>query len=366
MRNQLIIGSILLILILLSVPTINADKTNSKLIRELSPIDSFHPDNNLTYKEWHYFNIIDEDSDLKFFVTFNIGGNLSDYLYSYATVLMAYDLGVSEGMSIDEVLILNTTYSNETPDIEINNSYVKLLPNGYEVYAKSTSPEEIVFSATFIPMASPSTVFNGTIGNSGVMNWVTAAPVCKVNGNLTINGTVYSLDGVRGYHDHNWGRWMWCDNIGWDWGQAIELNDEADTDVGRYGITIGRLTNGSHTMDGTTRLQIWKNKKQIAAFDKVTFSYNFGPYPPSPPYPYYPLLINATAESDGDLITSTFVTTMAVPIPLPYENQQGYLTIWELTGNYNVSGIIDGKPIYFQAEGFAEYVYGIPYTPYDL
>jgi hypothetical protein len=340
MRNQLIIGSILLILILLSVPTINADKTNSKLIRELSPIDSFHPDNNLIYKEWHYFNIIDEDPDLKFFVTFK------------------YDIGVSDGMSIDEVPILYATYSNETPDIEINNSYVKLLPNGYEVYAKSTSPEEIIFSATFIPMASPSTVFNGTIGNYGEMNWVTAAPVCKVNGNLIINGIVYSLDGVRGYHDHNWGRWMWCDDIGWDWGQAIEPNDEADTDVGRYGMTIGRLTNGSHTMDGTSRLQIWKNKQQSAAFDNVTFSYDFGTYP----YPY-PLLINATAKYDGDSITSIFETSKGLPIKIEYENYKGNLTIWELTGNYTVSGIIDGKQIYFRAGGFAEYVYGIPNIP---
>ena len=349
MRNQLIIGSILLILILLSVPTINADKTNSKLIRELSPIDSFHPDNNLIYKEWHYFNIIDEDPDLKFFVTFNIGGNLSNASESYSHVLMAYDIENDVNMSVNSYSILDTNYSTETPDVEINNSYVKLLPKGYEVYAESTDGK-IVFSATFIPKASPSTVFNGIIGNSGEMNWVTAAPVCKVNGNLTIDGTVYSLDGVRGYHDHNWGRWTWCDNIGWDWGQVIELNDEEDdTDVGRYGMTIGRLTNGSHTMDGTSRLQIWKNKKQIAAFDNVTFSYDYGTYPCPP-------LINATAKSGEDFITSIFVTSKGLPIYIGQLSGEGCnSTIWELTGNYTVSGTIDGKPIYFQAEGFAEY-----------
>ena len=359
MRNQLIIGNIFLIIILLSVPTINADKTNSNLIRELSPIDSFHPDNNLIYKEWHYFNIIDEDPDLKFFVTFNIGGNLSDPSQSYSHVLMAYDINNIAGMSVNRDFI-EYTYSNETPDVEINNSYVKLLPNGYDVYAESTDGK-IVFSATFIPMASPSTVFSGLIGDSGEMNWVTAAPVCKVNGDLTINGIVYSLDGVRGYHDHNWGRWMWCDNIGWDWGQAIEPNDEADTDVDRYGMTIGRLTNSPHTMDGISRLQIWKNKKQIAAFNNVIFSYDFGTYPFLYPYP---LLINATAKSDdGDSITSIFETSRGLPIEIEYEIGEGNLTIWELTGNYTISGIIDGKPIYFQAGGFAEYVYGIPNIP---
>ena len=356
MRNKLIIGNIILIIILLSVPTINADKTNSNLIRELSPIDSFHPDNNLIYKEWHYFNIIDDDPDLKFFVTFNIGGNVSNPYESYSQVLMAYDINNNVDMSVNSYSIVDTYYSNETPDVEINNSYVKLLPNGYEVYAESTDGN-IVFSATFIPKASPSTVFSGTIGNYGQMNWVTAAPVCKVNGNLRINGTVYSLDGVRGYHDHNWGRWTWCDNIGWDWGQAIEPNDEdeADTDVGRYGMTIGRLTNGPHTMDGTSRIQIWKNKKQIAAFDNMIFSYDFGTYPNLYPYP---LLINATAESEGDSITSIFETSKGLPINIGQLSGEGCnLIIWELTGYYNVSGTIDGKAFNFRAEGFAEYVY---------
>ncbi|HIH86299.1 MAG TPA: hypothetical protein HA304_00130 [Methanosarcinales archaeon] len=348
MRNQLIIGNIFIIIMLLLVPTINADKTNSNLIRELSTIDSFHPDNNLTYKEWHYFNIIDEDPDLKFFVTFNIGGNVSNPYESYSNVLMAYDINNNVGQSVNSCSIVDTYYSNETPDVEINNSYVKLLPNGYEVYAESTDGN-IVFSATFIPMASPSTVFSGLIGDSGEMNWVTAAPVCKVNGDLTINGMVYSLDGVRGYHDHNWGRWTWCDNIGWDWGQAIEPNDEADTDVGRYGMTIGRLTNGSHTMDGISRLQIWKNKKQIAAFNNVIFSYDYGT-DPCPP------LINATAKSGEDFITSIFETSKGLPIEIGKLSGEGCnSTIWELTGNYTVSGTIDGKPIYFQAEGFAEY-----------
>lgn len=358
MRNQLIIGNIFLIIILLSVPTINADKTNSNLIRELSLIDSFHPDNNLIYKEWHYFNIIDEDPDLKFFVSFNIGGNLANPSQSYSHVLMAYDINNNVGMSVNRDFI-EYTYSNETPDVKINNSYVKLLPSGYEVYAESTDGN-IVFSATFIPKASPSTVFHGTIGNYGQMNWVTAAPVCKVNGNLRINGTVYSLDGVRGYHDHNWGRWTWCDNIGWDWGQVIELNDEEDdTDVGRYGMTIGRLTNGPHTMDGTSRLQIWKNKKQISAFDDVTFDYNFSyemPYPPVTIEMPYPMIINATAKSGEDSITSIFETSKGLPIYVGYLTGEGCnSTIWELTGNYNVSGTIDGKPFNFQAEGFAEY-----------
>jgi len=33
-----------------------------------------------------------------------------------------------------------------------------------------------------------------------------------------------------------------------------------------------------------------------------------------------------------------------------------YLVIWELTGTYEVSGCIDGKPVSYTSEGFMEYV----------
>ena len=360
MKNQSIILVIFLVLALLVGPVANADKSNADLVQKLSALDSFHPElSNDSYKEWHYFNIIDEANDLKFFVTFIVGGNQtgSTVPNGYGTVLMAYMIGDEMGGTQEYYSIQSVDVSDDSPDLTFNESnYVRLMPNGYRVNAEINGtdvygyPIHIIYDATYIPKAEPSLIFNGLIGDApGDMNWVSAAPACRVEGSLTINGEEYNLDGIRGYHDHNFGNWDWGDNIGWDWGQAIEMNDdEPDTDVGRYTIVLGRLTDGSHTSDTGNRLLLWKNKAQIGIFQNVEFEYAM-----TEAYPY-PEYINATAQSGDDSVTSVFHTSSAMPIiidpNLPF-------TIWELTGIYTVTGTIDGKSINFCTEGFAEYAY---------
>jgi hypothetical protein len=363
MKKQSVIIYIILILILSSIPIISTAEPNSKLIRELSIIDSFHPGlSNDSYKEWHYFNFIDEENDTKFFVAFLIAGNLTNPLQSYGSIIMAYNIEDNFGGSHANYPILDIEYSSDSPDLIISNNYVELLPNGYKIHAEGTisssgeneDPIPIIFDATYIPMAEPTSIFQGTIGESYVnnMNWVSAAPACKVIGNLIIDEVEYPLNGVRGYHDHNWGTWSWGDNIGWDWGQAIEANnDDVDTDVGRYCLVLGRLTDSFHSSENENgnRLLLWKNKDQIAVFDTVDFEYEWvGPYPST---------ITATAEDDsGNSIISTFSTSNAIPLEL-CEPLSLCTTILELTGTYDVYGTIDGKPINFQAAGFAEYCY---------
>jgi hypothetical protein len=367
MKKQSVFTYLILILTLSSIPIISTAEPNSKLVRELSFIDSFHPEfSGDSYKEWHYFNFIDEENDLKFFVTFLIAGTLDNPLQSYGSTIMAYSIDENFGGSSVPYSILEIEYSSDSPDIIISNNYVdnyvELLPNGYKVHAEGIIlpsvedeyPIPIIFDATYIPMAEPTSIFQGTIGGESFdddINWVSAAPACKVIGNLIIGEDDYSLDGVRGYHDHNWGTWSWGDNIGWDWGQAIEANNgDADTDVGRYCIVLGRLTDSLHLSENEDRLLLWKNKHQIAVFEEVTFGYDR-------PYPYFST-ITATAEDDsGNSITSIFTISNAIPLELcdPLIPQTSCTTILELTGTYDVSGTIDGKTINFQAAGFAEY-----------
>ncbi|MCK4938509.1 MAG: hypothetical protein KAR85_07885 [Methanosarcinales archaeon] len=355
MKNQSIILVIFLVLALLVVPVANADKSNANLVQELSALDSFHPElSNDSYKEWHYFNIIDETNDLKFFVTFNVGGNQTEST-GYGIVLMAYMIGDYPSATQEYYSIQSIDVSDDSPDLTFNdNNYVRLMPNGYRVNAEINgtdvygNPIHIIYDATYIPKADPTQIFNGDIGDTpGDMNWVSAAPACKVEGSLTINEVKYNLDGVRGYHDHNFGIWDWGDNIGWDWGQAIEMNyDDPDTDVGRYTIVLGRLTDGSHIPDTGNRLLLWKNKAQIGIFQNVEFKYVM--------MGLYPEYITATAQSDVDSVTSVFHTSSAMPIRIDPNLD---FIIWELTGIYTVTGTIDGKSINFCTEGFAEYAY---------
>ena len=39
-----------------------------------------------------------------------------------------------------------------------------------------------------------------------------------VCGSVSVAGRALDLSGATAYHDHNWGRWHWGDDLGWEWG----------------------------------------------------------------------------------------------------------------------------------------------------
>src|SRR5690606_11476153 len=50
----------------------------------------------------------------------------------------------------------------------------------------------------------------------GWISWY-VVPRLAVTGHLAVGDTRLDLAAASAYHDHNWGRWHWGDDIGWDW-----------------------------------------------------------------------------------------------------------------------------------------------------
>jgi hypothetical protein len=75
----------------------------------------------------------------------------------------------------------------------------------------------------------------------GAHGWVSGyvVPVFAgvVDGSLTIDGATLPLDGVVGYHDHNWGFW---EGVRWQWGQVAH---------GDLSIVYGRVFPPSSVAD---------------------------------------------------------------------------------------------------------------------
>lgn len=332
---------------------------------ELSSLDSFHPPISgdpriLMYKEWHYFNFLDDKQNLSFITTLTLGGNISDPAMSSAIVLMNYTTPDKNDLMLDVYPVSLAKWSDKSPDLRIARSYVELTEEGYHVHVESKDAHSVL-DAIFKPEADPAPVFNAMVDPSRVINWIVASPKMKVNGELTINkGTpsekTYSLKNVKGYHDHNWGYWLWQDDLGWDWGQASEIKYLNDNNPGKYTFSFGNITNNNHTESKATVLEVWKNRKIISAFrnDEVRIHRDrmmtLSQLPNNP----FPLVTVLNAKSGDEWITLVFTTEHVTPIMLPVPG--GYRIIWELTGEYNVSGYIDGKPLSYHTKGYLEYV----------
>ena len=352
------------ILLFFAASNVALAKEGGSLIDQLSEIDVFHPpsmdDPRIPlYNEWHYFNVIDEEQNLSFVTTLKLNGDIYNGPYSpnpfisSANILIDYHTLDGENTTIEG--ITEVEYSNETPDLKMDNNTVKLTKYGYYVHVES-SDGQTVFDALFkpdtelVPLFSVD-YFSVQYNTTMLINWLATSPKMKVTGTLTTNEGTYALKNARGYHDHNWGYWAWSDDIGWNWGQASETKNHLNgNDIGKYTFSFGDITNNDHTESKGAVLHFWKNKKMIADFKDGEINithYNMTVM--------HPLNTELNATSDEGTINILFTTDYATAIPIPIGIDE-YLVIWEITGTYDVNGSINGKPVSYTTKGFLEYV----------
>ncbi|MGH7528038.1 MAG: hypothetical protein ACREMX_15195 [Gemmatimonadales bacterium] len=64
-------------------------------------------------------------------------------------------------------------------------------------------------------------------------------PRLEVRGTLIAAGRRLELEHATAYHDHNWGRWHWGDDVGWEWGACAATGTTAT-------LVLSRATDRSH------------------------------------------------------------------------------------------------------------------------
>jgi len=346
------------------------------LIGHLRTADAFHtpvagdPTAPL-YKEWHYFNILDEEQNLSFITAFVLQGDVSNPLMSGAVNLTSYQTTPNTTYNVpkfDVYPITDVAWSNTSPDLRIGGNSVTLNNKGYRVYDKSQDGQTVL-DAVFKPINESRPVWNTPLDNltlpvGEVMNWMLASSRMKVNGTLTVNkGTpqekTYVLKNAKGYHDHNWGRWLWSDDMGWDWGQMSQDKNDSQSDE-KYSISIYSLTNNAHTTSRAKVLDVWEGRNIISSFkdNEIEITHNGMANLPRFPDNAYPTVITTTATSGEDNLNIKFTTEQVAPvmIPLQPEGVNGFRIIWEITGKYEVTGTIDGEPVSFTTNGYSEYM----------
>ncbi|MEP6691321.1 MAG: hypothetical protein ABJD07_09200 [Gemmatimonadaceae bacterium] len=77
---------------------------------------------------------------------------------------------------------------------------------------------------------------------SGWISWF-LVPRLSLRGQIEAAGRSLDMATATAYHDHNWGRWHWGDDLGWDWG-TFSAPAPGPT------IVIGRTTDRDHRTAG--------------------------------------------------------------------------------------------------------------------
>ena len=184
-------------------------------------LDRFHgiPEGTVwdtSWAEWLYFN--GRSNEASFYLTFIVGPRNATGTRS-ASVRLQIERGgqmESYGGRAD----LTDAEWNRAPDLAIGGSSVTLDGMRYRIHldvqdaSGKKATGDLSLQATAGRLVPP-------IEISGARGWRTGyvVPVMSgaLEGAIEIGGSRVSLDGGRGYHDHNWGFWQ---DVSWQWGQA--------------------------------------------------------------------------------------------------------------------------------------------------
>lgn len=288
-------------------------------------------------------------------------GNITDTTISAAVVLMSYHTPVKDGLTVDAYPVTEAKWSNNSPDITISGSSVKLTQQGYSLHIESND-SSTVLDALFKPETEHAPVYYGAFEPGRILYWLVGSPRMKATGTLTVNkGTpsekTYLLKNTNGYHDHNWGYWLWQDDVGWDWGQASQKKIK-EKDSGKYTFVFGNVTNKNHTISRMNALVLWEDKKIIAEFRNNDIQIRRSMMITNPLYPDfpYPTVTLLNAVSGINRVNIIFNLEQVMPIPMPLESGASYRMIWELIGTYEVNGTINGRIVSYKTKGYLEYI----------
>lgn len=201
-------------------------------------IDAFHlpPDeaqNDSTWAEWHYFNVLWPGGQKWAFISFIVGGDVPDGRWGGQVLVTLHEVGKSPRRFVSYAPPSSISFSTTRADVAIGASRVSVQPDGnYRVSLRAREEgtgSDLTMNVTVRPAANA--YFPGaSIGGSAVVSgYVVPALRADADANVCVDGRCERLATVQSYHDHNWGVWR---GVEWEWGEAR---------AGDYTLLYGRI-----------------------------------------------------------------------------------------------------------------------------
>ena len=212
------------------------------------------------------------------------------------------------------------------------------------------------------PAARPYRVEFPAPFGSGWISW-SALPRLTLSGNYSLFRESHDLAGVSAYHDHNWGRWFWGEDVGWEWGAFVGedkgpvfvlsvVTDRAHKCRGRPQLMLetgfGRRIFGGGMVevafDGNLQFRLRRLPGALAALhqDRVQ--------------PWLPHRVAIRAGSGLDWVRIEFCGRAAAQLIAADPMKRGYGFIHEIVGNFSAEGRVRDRDVSTRGLAVFEYV----------
>jgi hypothetical protein len=330
-------------------------------------VDSFHH----SWAEWLYFNGRTADGSLRFYLTFLTGAPGADGQRSGLVRLQLDRNGHTENYGAF-ASVNGDALLERAPDLDIAGNRVRLVGGQYRLTLSLTEDPSTRTSDTRSLRAGPSTrtsdtrslgarlegeiTIDASAGRSlppteihGARGWLSGyvVPVLSgpVHGALRIGADTFRLDGVTGYHDHNWGFW---EGVRWQWGQV------AHDDVS---IVFGRVFPPEGVADPARVpgfLGVLGPSGPIGFSTDVAVTERGASDAPTG------MTIRARGPRTDLELALTVEESVATRMTLTQTAAGAAMNFLQLGGSYRVDGHVGGRAFAFTARGSAETFRSMP------
>lgn len=312
-------------------------------------------------QEWHHFIVHGESA--RVIVNFSIGDRPGPLGPAARLVVLVHHedvwAGWAEELDYDEVDVhsggLFASYGDNT---------VEYHDGGYDLHLRMADLK-VHGRLRFIPVARSMIKNNQPLG-SGRFTWL-FVPRLLADGHLWAGGTRFSMREALAYHDHNWGRFSWDDDFGWQWGSALS-SDRDD----HWSLVFWRMTDRGHLSVQSQGLALWRGDQRAAMFrDSAVEVDQIGllrrrpkvivPGVRSITHPGLasdlPERLGLRGESNGDRVDVSVAVRDYGRIVVPSGPSRREAVIHEVSADFELSGHVGERNIELEGTGVFEFLH---------
>ena len=171
------------------------------------------------YKDWLHLTVFDHASGAVMLFNASLHGSPQDPRARVIGTGMVHQPGIgwSGNMSVHgfaDAVIGSSSIAVEQMALAVH-------PTSDRVVASAAFPDDALAASVAARARSAAIEVEERLPfGSGWISWY-VIPRLEVTGTVTAAGRTIDLSAASAYHDHNWGRWHWGDDLGWEWGACL-------------------------------------------------------------------------------------------------------------------------------------------------
>jgi hypothetical protein len=312
------------------------------------------------YKDWLHLNVLDASSGTVGVFNVSLHGSPGEERSrAVGTALIHTDQGWMGNLEIRGI-----TESFIGPSfVGLAKMGLAVVPSPPSVLANVVGMEELrAVRITATPVTSPVVIDLPIPFGNGWISW-NVIPLLKLEGSIEVNGSARDLSSAWAYHDHNWGRWHWGDDVAWEWGCFVAADGAAS-------FVFARTTDRAHERLGPGWLSVHTAETtRRFATNSIDCSVQNRHAQPLRRFPgalaalhqdraevQLPDTVQIRARDGFDHLSIIFRARSAAQLITADPVIPGYGFIHELPGEFDASGQLNGKLFQHVGLGLFEYV----------